>query len=69
MDNTITIEQIQATETFKKLNDIQKGFVVKRANREILTNALIIHKNSGQIAGTIHGYNIGVLNDLITKSN
>jgi len=66
--NTITIEQVQATENYSKLTPIQKMFVVKRQNRELLTNGLTAFNTTGVVCGSIQGYNIGILNDLIAKS-
>ncbi len=63
-DQTITIEQIQATKSYKLLNPTQKAFSVKRENRKLLTNALIIKMTSGITPGTIFGYNVGILDDL-----
>lgn len=65
MDNTITIEQIEATITFSLLSATQRKFAVKRENRKLLTNALIIVSNGQPSPGTITGYNIGILNDLV----
>ena len=67
MDNVITIEQIQSTNAYKKLNDIRKTFIVKRANRELVTNALIVYKGTGVIPGTIQGYNVELVEELSKK--
>ena len=63
-DKTITIEQIQATNAYDLLNKTQQTFCVKRDNRKLLTNALIIKKMTGVTPGTIFGYNIGILDEL-----
>jgi len=65
MDTTISINQIQDTNAWKNLNDIQKTFSVKRHNREILTNGLIVNRNTKTIPGNIVGYNLLILGDLI----
>jgi hypothetical protein len=65
MDITISISQIQDTKSFEALNDIQKIFSVKRSNREILTNGLIVHRNTKVIPSNIVGYNLLLLHDLI----
>jgi len=67
-DQTITVEQIQATKTYESLNKTQKTFCVKRDNRKLLTNALIIRTTSGIVPGTIFGYNVGILNDLVNAN-
>lgn len=68
MDNAVTVTQIEETKTYKLLNPIQKTFALKRQNRELLTNGLIVFKNSSIVPGTIQGYNVGILNDLITNT-
>jgi len=64
-DQTLTIEQIQATKTYQSLNSIQQSFITKRNNREKLYHALVVYKNTEVIPGNITGYNLGVLKDLI----
>lgn len=69
MNDVISIEEIQNTKTFKGLNDIRKQFIVKRANREVITNALIVYKGTGVIPGNIQGYNIELVEELCKKDN
>lgn len=63
--NTITINQIENTKAFQSLNSIQQSFAVKRKNRELLTNALIVHKSTGVIPGNVFGYNLAILEEMI----
>jgi len=63
--STISINEIESTKAFQSLNAIQKSFAVKRKNREILTNALIVHKNSGIIPGNVVGYNLNIVEEMI----
>jgi len=63
-DETITVEQIEVTETFKSLSKTQQSFCTKRNNRKLLTNALIIKLTTGVTPGTIFNYNVGILNEL-----
>lgn len=65
----ISSEKIQATPTFEGLSHLQKSFAVKRHNRDLLTNALNIVSNGGEVPSTIQGYNVGLLNDLIQADN
>lgn len=43
----ITIEKVQSTETFKKLNDIQKKITASRNNVRQIQDGLNIAKNIG----------------------
>ena len=65
MDTTISIKTIEATKAFQSLSKVQQSFCLKRANRLILTNAMIIHKNTGIIPANICGYNLFVLQEMI----
>lgn len=65
ISDTITIEQIMATKTYKSLNTIQQSFCIKRKNRQSLTNALVVFKNTKEIPGCIFGYNLNIIRDLI----
>ena len=64
-NDTITIEQITATKTYGSLNTIQQSFCIKRKNRQSLTDALIVFRNTNVIPGCVFGYNLGILGDLI----
>jgi hypothetical protein len=66
--STISTEEIESTQAYKLLNSIQQSFVIKRKNRELLTNAFNIVHNGGKIPSTIKGYNVEILNDLIATS-
>lgn len=61
----VSIQEIEKTNVFKNLNNIQQMFVVKRKNREILTNALIVYKSTGVIPGTVHGYNLAIVHEML----
>jgi hypothetical protein len=65
MDTTISIKTIEATDAFKNLSKVQQSFCLKRANRLILTNALIVNRNTGIIPSNISGYNLFVLQEII----
>ena len=65
MNTTISINEIESTKAFQSLNAIQKSFAVKRKNREILTNALIVHKTTGIIPATVFGYNLSIVEEMI----
>ena len=65
MDTTISIKTIEATDAFKNLSKVQQSFCLKRTNRLLLTNALIVHRNTGIIPANVQGYNSLLLGDLI----
>lgn len=68
MNTTISTEKIQSTETYKSLNHIQKEFAVKRANRLLITNALIVAKSNGVIPGNVFGYNLSIVKEILGES-
>lgn len=65
----ITVEQIESTETYKNANSVQQLLMVKKANREIINNAVIVHKNTGVINKGINGIYRDLLNELIVEGN
>lgn len=68
MNTTISTEKIQSTEAYKALNHIQQEFAVKRANRLIISNALIVAKNNGVVPGNVVGYNLRIVEELLGES-
>lgn len=65
MDATLSINEIENTKAWKGLNNIQQSFAVKRKNRELITNALIVHRSIGAIPGNIHGYNLAIVQEIV----
>lgn len=65
---TISINEIEQTNAWKNLNPIQRQFAVKRQNRLLIQNALIVHKNSGVIPGNVFGYNLSITKEIIGES-
>lgn len=65
MDATLSINEIENTKAWKGLNNIQQSFAVKRKNRELITNALIVYRSIGSIPGNIHGYNLAIVQEMI----
>lgn len=65
----ITIEQIQATQTYQNASFIGRQFLIKRANRELINNAIIVHRNTRIIPGNIHGANLEAVKELIIEDD
>jgi hypothetical protein len=65
----MTIEKIQSTETYQKASFIGKQFLIKRANREIINNAIIVYRNTKIIPGNISGVNLLIAKELIVLDN
>lgn len=65
MDTTMSIKEIEATKCWKGLNQIQQSFAVKRKNREVLTNALIVFNSTGFVPANVVGYNLGIVQEMI----
>lgn len=65
MNTTISINEIESTKAFQSLNKIQQSFAIKRKNREILTNALIVHKTTNVIPANVFGYNLLIVEEMI----
>lgn len=61
----ISADIIRETKAFKKLSISLQNIMVKRINRQLIDNALIIYKNTGQITNTLGTKQIEILNELI----
>ena len=61
----ISSEEIQSTKTFKKLSPSIKGIVLKRANRQIINDALIVYKNTSYFNNGLGNINANILTELI----
>jgi hypothetical protein len=65
----ISSKKIEATLTFQKLSHLQQHFAIKRHNRELITNALNVHKSTGTIPTTVQGSNVDIVKELIEAGN
>lgn len=69
MRNVFLVEKIQSTETYKELvkkkENVKIGMLESRAEREKITNAFLIYKNTGKVPPHITGVNLRVIKDLI----
>lgn len=68
MINSISSNDIEQTETFSKLATFQKSLVIKRNNREVLKQALIHHRVTGDILTNIGCNNVKILTEIIKKN-
>lgn len=72
MRNTFTVQAIQDTATYKELlskNQLVKtNFLEQKSQREKITNAFLVFKNTGHVPNTVTGTNLSVVNDLIRMS-
>jgi hypothetical protein len=65
----ITVEQIQKTQTFKNANAVQQLLIVKKANRELLDNAIKVYQNTGHVSEILSGVNSLLVGELIVDEN
>ena len=66
---TITIQQIENTEAFKKLDKGVKPIYLKKQNREEIEHAFIVFKNNGYINPKLNYKNAEILKELIQLDN
>ena len=77
-ENMISSEEIQETEVYKKLgeidpnhphlnNKINQTLLLKRQSRELITNGVNVWKNTGVIPSNVTGHQLKVVNELIEK--
>jgi hypothetical protein len=61
----VTPQQIEATESFKKIEKSIQPLYLKRVNREKINHALIVYKNTGYIDENIGRHSVNIVKDLI----
>lgn len=67
MTNLVTANDIEKTETFKKLEKFKQNLIVKKENRAILENALIHYKQTGVLLPQIGANNLKILKEIIDE--
>lgn len=78
-NNLIPSSVIEQTQVYQNLgktdpdkphlnNKIHQPLLIKRSSRELITNAMNVHKNTGVIPSNIGGYQLEVLKELISES-
>ena len=68
MQITISPDEIENTEAFKKLEKVFQKMVIKLDSRQKITNAMNVYRNTGSIPSTVSGNSLKVLNELIQNS-
>ncbi len=77
-ENMISSEEIQETEVYKKLgeidpkhphlnNKITQTLLLKRQSRELITHGVNVWKNTGVIPSNVTGHQLKIVNELIDK--
>ena len=67
MITKIYSKYIEQTSTFSKLEPFQKLLVIKRNNIELIEEALIYHRVTGEMPTNIKGNNAKILTEIIKK--
>lgn len=68
MTNLVTANDIEKTETFKKLEKFKQNLIVKKENRAILENALIHYRQTGVLLPQIGANNLKILKEIIDEA-
>ena len=63
----ISFDQIQELVSFKKLDHVRKMLLQKRTAREIITNALIVYKNTGVLRNDIPEHYKNIVNEIYNQ--
>lgn len=67
--NIISIEQIESTEAFKKIDKSIQPLYLKRVNREKITHALIVYKNTGYLDESLGRHSVNIAKELIKNKS
>lgn len=63
----ISSKEIESTEAFKNINKSLQSIYLKRSNREIIDNALVVYKNTQQIKNGLSGRMLLIVEEIIQK--
>ena len=61
----ISTQEIESTEAFKKIDKSIQPLYLKRINREKITHALIVYKNTGYLDESLGRHSVNILKELI----
>lgn len=59
--------EIEGTQVFQKLEPCFQTMALKAVNKNAISQALVIYRNSGMITGSLGGNNLKILKELIEK--
>lgn len=69
MRNTISVERLKEMPTYKELvskkQTVKLEFLEKKSEREKISHAFQVYKNTGAIPTTVFGVNLALVNDLV----
>lgn len=65
MEYLISREEIESTETFKKLEQFSKNIILRLSSKKNISIGLVVFRSTGVIPGSITGNNLKVLKDII----
>jgi len=63
----ISSKEIENTEAFKNIHKSLQSIYLKRSNREIIDNALVVYKNTQQIKNGLSGRMLIIIEEIIKK--
>jgi hypothetical protein len=61
----ISTQDIESTEAFKKIDKSIKPLYLKRVNREKISHALVVYKNTGYLDESLGRHSVNIAKELI----
>ncbi len=61
----ISTQKIESTEAFKQIDKSIQPLYLKRVNREKITHALIVYKNTGYLDENLGRHSVSIAKELI----
>ncbi len=61
----ISAQEIESTEAFKQIDKSIQQLYLKRVNREKITHALIVYKNTGYLDESLGRHSVNIAKELI----
>jgi len=65
MEYLISRQEIESTETFKKLEGFSKNIILRLSSKKNISIGLVVFRSTGIIPGSVTGNNLKVLKDII----
>ena len=61
----ITEQEVKGTNAFKKLNEFEQKFILKRKNIEIIDHTITVFRNTNYINENIGGKNLSIVKEIL----
>ena len=65
MNNTVSTDMIEKTETYQKIEKFKKNLSIKLENRKLLQSGLIHYRQTNEFPSFLSATNVNILKDIL----